>query len=201
VLRALKLGGPSRYWLDGGGFRLDGGAMFGAVPRPRWSALYPPADDGSNTIPLTAHVLLVQHGSSWGLLDSGFGHHLADRQRRFYSLERESQLEPSLAELGISPSQVDWVILTHLYLDHADGAALLYLGDLLVTHAHLPPRWSAPWTTFRWTRFAPSAHGSAERPRWAGGWPSPTTSATPPAGSPEKAGWPGRARPRARWSA
>jgi len=89
-LRALDLGGPRLYWLDGGGFRLDGGAMFGPVPRPRWSAVYPPADD--NTVSLTAHVVLVEAGARWGLLDSGFGHHLSERQRRFYTLERETQL-------------------------------------------------------------------------------------------------------------
>ena len=119
MLRALELGGPRLYWLDGGGFRLDGGAMFGAVPRARWSALYPP--DEQNTIPLTAHVLLVEEGTRWGLLDSGFGHHLSEHQRRFYTLERESQLEQSLAELGVSTGQIDWVVLTHLHLDHAGG--------------------------------------------------------------------------------
>jgi glyoxylase-like metal-dependent hydrolase (beta-lactamase superfamily II) len=223
-LQALDLGGPRLYWLDGGGFRLDGGAMFGPVPRPRWSAAYPPADD--NSVPLTAHVVLVEDGTSWGLLDSGFGHHLTERQRRFYSLERETQLEIGLSELGLSPSRIDWVVLSHLHLDHAggvldasgaplfpnapiwvqvletreardesnrahgvypgdsfdrlaslglvrevdgsaevrpsvrvhltgghsrghqatvvngaSGAALLHLGDLLVTHAHLPPAW------------------------------------------------------------
>lgn len=115
----LDLGGPRLYWLDGGGFRLDGGSMFGPVPRPRWMAVYPPADD--NTIPLTAHVVLVRDGPTWGLVDAGFGHHLTERQRRFYTLERESQVEQGLAELGIGPGQVDWVVLTHLHLDHAGG--------------------------------------------------------------------------------
>jgi glyoxylase-like metal-dependent hydrolase (beta-lactamase superfamily II) len=225
--------------MDGGGFRLDGGAMFGPVPRPRWSVQYPPAED--NSVPLTAHVLVVESGSSWGLLDSGFGHHLTDRQRRAYTLERESQLERSLAELGLSAAAVDWIVLSHLHLDHAggvlsrddegrvvpafpnariwvqaleareardstnrahgmytgdafdeleardlvsevdgevegdvevapsvrvhltgghsrghqatlvhgaDGAALLYLGDLLVTHAHLPPAWVSAMDDF-----------------------------------------------------
>lgn len=220
----LELGsGRSLFWLDGGGFRLDGGAMFGPVPRPRWSAQYPPAED--NTIPLTAHVVLVQADSRWGLLDSGFGHHLTDRQKRAYTLERESQLDQGLAELGLSHTSIDWIVLSHLHLDHAGGvlsegeaafpnariwvqaleareardetnrahhmytgtafdrlealglvnevdgtaevaagisvqltgghsrghqatlvrgeagAALLHLGDLLVTHAHLPPAW------------------------------------------------------------
>jgi len=118
-LHALDLGGVRLYWLDGGGFRLDGGAMFGPVPRPRWMAEYPPADD--NTVPLTAHVVLVEDGRSWGLLDSGFGHHLSDRQRRFYSLERATHLDQGLAELGLAASRIDWVVLSHLHLDHAGG--------------------------------------------------------------------------------
>lgn len=118
-LEALDLGAVRLYWLDGGGFRLDGGAMFGPVPRPRWTELYPPAED--NTVPLTAHVVLVQDGQTWGLLDSGFGHHLSDQQRRAYSIERETQLEQGLAELGLSSARIDWVVLSHLHLDHAGG--------------------------------------------------------------------------------
>lgn len=118
-LTALDLGRPRLYWLDGGGFRLDGGSIFGPVPRPRWSELYPPGED--NSVPLTAHVVLVQSGASWGLIDSGFGHHLTDRQRRAYTLERETSIEQSLAELGLSKTSIDWVILSHLHLDHAGG--------------------------------------------------------------------------------
>jgi glyoxylase-like metal-dependent hydrolase (beta-lactamase superfamily II) len=119
AFNALEAGAARLYWLDGGGFRLDGGAIFGPVPRPRWVAAYPPAED--NTIPLTAHVLLVQASNTWGLIDSGFGHHLADRQRRCYSLERESHLEQGLAEIGINKTRIDWVVLSHLHLDHAGG--------------------------------------------------------------------------------
>ena len=67
------------------------------MPRPRWSELYPAGED--NSVPLTAHVVLVQVGANWGLIDSGFGHHLSDRQKRAYTLERESQVEQSLAEI------------------------------------------------------------------------------------------------------
>jgi glyoxylase-like metal-dependent hydrolase (beta-lactamase superfamily II) len=74
---------------------------------------------------LTAHVLLVSSGSTWGLVDSGFGHHLSERQRRFYSLERATRLEQSLAELGVSPNRLDWIVLSHLHLDHAGGV----IGD------------------------------------------------------------------------
>src|SRR5258708_34632432 len=87
-LTALELGRTRLYWLDGGGFRLDGGSIFGPVPRPRWSEHYPPAED--NTVPLTAHVVLAQVGSSWGLLDSGFGPQPSRRPRRSYTLEPES---------------------------------------------------------------------------------------------------------------
>jgi glyoxylase-like metal-dependent hydrolase (beta-lactamase superfamily II) len=119
AFHALSLGSIELYWLDGGGFRLDGGAMFGPVPRPRWSARYPPAED--NTIPLTAHVVLVRSAATWGLLDSGFGHHLTERQRRAYRIERESRLGQSLAELGIGATSIDWIVLSHLHLDHAGG--------------------------------------------------------------------------------
>jgi len=93
--------------------------MFGPVPRPRWSALYPPTDD--NTVPLTAYAVLVSADGTWGLLDSGFGHHLSDRQKRAYSLARETQVEQGLAELGLSAGAIDWVVLSHLHLDHAGG--------------------------------------------------------------------------------
>jgi glyoxylase-like metal-dependent hydrolase (beta-lactamase superfamily II) len=128
ALNALDLGGPRLYWLDGGGFRLDGGSLFGPVPRPRWSKLYPPAED--NSVPLTAHAVLVQTGSGWGLLDSGFGHHLTERQRRAYTLERDTQLEQGLAELGLSSASIDWVVLSHLHLDHAGGVLARDADDL-----------------------------------------------------------------------
>lgn len=121
TLCTLDLGGSRLYWLDGGGFRSDGGAQFGPVPKRRWAELYPPADD--NTVPLTAHVVLVETaaGGTWGLIESGLGHHLSERQRRFYAVERESRLEQSLAELGIGRGQIEWIVLTHLHLDHSGG--------------------------------------------------------------------------------
>jgi glyoxylase-like metal-dependent hydrolase (beta-lactamase superfamily II) len=130
----LDLGGVRLYWLDGGGFRLDGGSLFGPVPRPRWSALYPPAED--NSVPLTAHVVLVESSSGWGLLDSGFGHHLTDRQRRAYMLERETHVEQGLAEVGVSTNAIDWIVLSHLHLDHA-GGVLLSDGGPAFPHAQI----------------------------------------------------------------
>jgi glyoxylase-like metal-dependent hydrolase (beta-lactamase superfamily II) len=113
------MGGVAAYWLDGGGFRSDGGVVHGPVAKARWQKLFPPRED--NTVPLTAHVVLVQDGSSYGLLDSGFGHHLSDTQRQFYLMERDTRLDQGLAELQIDRRRIDWVVVTHLHLDHAGG--------------------------------------------------------------------------------
>ncbi|MBI4494840.1 MAG: MBL fold metallo-hydrolase [Chloroflexi bacterium] len=112
--------GPIRvHWLDGGAFRLDGGALFGPVPKKLWAQRYP--CDANNLVPMAARPLLIETGGGWLLVDSGFGHHLPERLRRIYTLERPAALEASLARLGLAPEQIDWVVLTHLHLDHASG--------------------------------------------------------------------------------
>jgi glyoxylase-like metal-dependent hydrolase (beta-lactamase superfamily II) len=165
---ALDLEGVRLYWLDGGGVRLDGGSMFGPVPRPRWTALYPPAED--NTIPLTAHVVLVPDGSAWGVLD-GDAPAFPNAGVWVQSLEaREARDETNrahgvyagkafdrLATLGLvrevdGQADASAHVQVHLTGGHsrghqatlvrgAGGAALVHLGDLLVTSAHLPPAW------------------------------------------------------------
>ncbi|GAC1317524.1 MAG: hypothetical protein NVSMB2_11340 [Chloroflexota bacterium] len=55
------------------------------------------------------------------MIDAGFGHHLSERQQRNYALERETHLDRGLAELGVSHASVDWIVLSHLHLDHAGG--------------------------------------------------------------------------------
>ena len=115
----LDLGRARIHWLDGGAFRLDGGAMFGPVPKSRWSQRYP--CDADNLIPLAARPLLVETAQGWLLIDSGFGHHLPERLQQGYQVERLGRLEAGLAELGLSTKDIAWVVLTHLHLDHASG--------------------------------------------------------------------------------
>jgi glyoxylase-like metal-dependent hydrolase (beta-lactamase superfamily II) len=105
---------------------------------------------------------------------SAFGHHLTDRQKRAYSLERETQLESGLAELGLSHNSIDWIVLSHLHLDHAggvlssDGAAFPNTGSSfdrlealhLVHEVDGPPRLSL---ASRSTSPAPLARSSGHR--------------------------------------
>lgn len=115
----LDLGSVHIRWLDGGEFRPDGGAMFGPVPKRVWSRAYP--CDPDNLVTLAARPLLLETRHGWMLVDGGFGHHLDERQRRLYNVSRAGRLAESLAEAGVAPAQVEWVVLTHLHLDHASG--------------------------------------------------------------------------------
>lgn len=119
-MNQLVLGDIQFFWLQGGLTQLDGGAMFGVVPKPLWSKRYP--FNEQNQIPLRADPILVQaHGKNL-LIDSGIGkNRLTDKQKRNYGLMEESQVEESLAELGVSVRDIDMVLMTHMHYDHANG--------------------------------------------------------------------------------
>lgn len=116
----LTMGDVRVYWLRGGRFRLDGGAMFGPVPKPLWSRRYPHEQD--NSIPMQAYPLLVVTPERRILIDSGLGDKLNDKQRRNFHVHEEWAVDRSLAELGLTADDIDIVILTHLDWDHAGGA-------------------------------------------------------------------------------
>lgn len=119
----LEIDGFRLTWLDGGAFRMDGGSMFGPVPRSMWSKRYP--CDEMNLVPLEARVVLVETPQARVLVESGFGHHLTERQKRIYNLQRRSRLLEGLASAGLRPADIDYVVLTHLHLDHAGGVVEL----------------------------------------------------------------------------
>src|SRR2546428_3806572 len=110
--------------LEAGMQRLDGGAMFGVVPKPLWERRIPP--DGRNRIPLALRCLLVEHDAGLVLIDTGLGNKENDKFRDIYGVENagaggRTRLEDALAELGHRPEDVRWVIDTHLHFDHAGG--------------------------------------------------------------------------------
>lgn len=97
-----------------GYFRLDGGAMFGTVPKAIWSGLAPA--DGDNRIRLAARSLIIRAGDRVFMIDAGMGDRWTDKQRRLYDI----QLRPD-DDAGLDPGSVTDIVLSHLHFDHAAG--------------------------------------------------------------------------------
>lgn len=105
-----------------GSFRLDGGAMFGILPKPLWTRLVEP--DDRNRIPLQCNSLLLERDGRLVLIETGIGDKMADKLRDIYALERRSILD-ALHEVDCDPKDVEEVIVTHLHFDHAGGLTRL----------------------------------------------------------------------------
>ena len=117
-----QLGDLSLVTLHDGSFRLDGGAMFGVVPRTLWAAQSPP--DDRNRIQLATRPLLVE--AEWGrlLIDCGIGDKMDAKQRDIYAIDRQHDLDQALAAAGVSDADIDVVLATHLHFDHFGGATV-----------------------------------------------------------------------------
>src|SRR5258706_7764764 len=110
--------------LEGGTQRLEGGAMFGVVPKVLWARRAPP--DDKNRIPLALRCLLIEHDDGLVLIDTGIGNKENDKFIDIYGVENSgkhgrTRLEDALRELGHEPDDIRWVINTHLHFDHAGG--------------------------------------------------------------------------------
>jgi methylmalonyl-CoA epimerase len=99
-------------------FRLDGGSMFGVVPRPLWETKARP--DARNRILLAMRPIVVR-GTRTMLVDAGLGDKEDEKFRDIYGVDRSRNLDHSLAEAGLSPADIDIVVATHLHFDHAGG--------------------------------------------------------------------------------
>jgi glyoxylase-like metal-dependent hydrolase (beta-lactamase superfamily II) len=129
----LELGDLRVEVLSDGFQRLDGGAMFGIVPKPLWERRIPP--DERNRIRLALRCLLVWTPSGPALVDTGIGPKEEVRDPRFcdiYGVEREGGLLAELAARGLEPGEVRWVINTHLHFDHCGGNTRLGEGGEVV---------------------------------------------------------------------
>ena len=109
--------------IDTGFFKLDGGAMFGVVPKSIWNRLNP--SDGNNMCTWAMRCLLIEDGDKLILIDTGIGDKQDDKFFSYYYLHGEASLEQSIIKAGYSPSQITDVILTHLHFDHVGGAVQL----------------------------------------------------------------------------
>jgi glyoxylase-like metal-dependent hydrolase (beta-lactamase superfamily II) len=118
----FKVGDFELTWLNGGTFELDGGAMFGVVPKVLWQKKYPPSED--NYIPMAASPILVRTAQALVLIESGLGNKLTDKQKKIYRIKQEWSVVDELRQLGISREDIDIVVLTHYDFDHAGGVVM-----------------------------------------------------------------------------
>jgi glyoxylase-like metal-dependent hydrolase (beta-lactamase superfamily II) len=122
ITRSRTLGRFKLHVIEAGMQRLDGGAMFGVVPKPLWAQRIPA--DERNRIPLALRCLLVETPDALVLIDNGVGNKENDRFRDIYGIENAgepSRLEDGLRAAGFEPDDVDIMLDTHLHFDHAGG--------------------------------------------------------------------------------
>ncbi|TLS39063.1 YtnP family quorum-quenching lactonase [Pseudalkalibacillus caeni] len=119
-MEQFKAGELTFTWLNGGVTHMDGGAMFGVVPKPLWSKKYPVND--KNQIELRTDPILIQYKGKNLLIESGIGNgKLNEKQKRNYGVTEESSIESSLKQMNLSTEDIDMVLMTHLHFDHACG--------------------------------------------------------------------------------
>ena len=122
--QSFTLGALRCHLLEAGWQRLDGGAMFGVVPKPLWSRKAVP--DERNRILLAMRCLLIEHPDGLVLIDTGLGDKEDPKFLDIYGVENHGDpgptaLEDALRETGHRREEVRWVINTHLHFDHAGG--------------------------------------------------------------------------------
>lgn len=149
LTRSFTVGTLRCHTLEAGLQQLDGGAMFGVVPKPLWERRIVP--DARNRIPLAMRCLLVEHPDGLVLVDTGAGNKDEEKFRDIYGLENAghagpTQLEDALAELGHRPEDIRLVINTHLHFDHAGGNTRAAKSG--GTEPAGPPQLSFPHATY-----------------------------------------------------
>jgi glyoxylase-like metal-dependent hydrolase (beta-lactamase superfamily II) len=124
LVHTFTVGGLRCHTLEAGLQRLDGGAMFGIVPRPMWEKRAPP--DERNRIPLAMRCLLIEHPDGLILVDTGVGDKDDAKFRDIYGIENQgrsggTRLDDALGEAGFTADEIKLVVNTHLHFDHAGG--------------------------------------------------------------------------------
>jgi methylmalonyl-CoA epimerase len=118
AIQRYSLGDMELISVSDGFFRLDGGSMFGVIPKTMWSQKTRP--DERNRILLAMRPLIVR-GSRTMIIDAGMGDKENEKFHEIYGVERSRHLDHTLAEAGLAPEDIDIVLATHLHFDHAGG--------------------------------------------------------------------------------
>lgn len=133
LVESTDVGSIRIHALDAGRQWLDGGAMFGVVPRPLWSRKAPP--DERNRIPLALRCLLVEAPGALVLIDTGIGNKESEKFHEIYGVDNAgspTRLQDAIRAAGFAPDDIDIVVSTHLHFDHAGGNThLRSVGDVV----------------------------------------------------------------------
>ncbi len=127
-MQKLQLGNTEILHVRAGDFRLDGGAMFGVVPRALWSRVCPP--DELNRIGLACNCIILRRPDALVLVETGCGDRFTEKERHIFAIGGSS-LSSALHQLGLEPESITHVVLTHLHFDHAAGALEMKGEDLI----------------------------------------------------------------------
>jgi glyoxylase-like metal-dependent hydrolase (beta-lactamase superfamily II) len=130
IMPSMTLGAWTAHTIETGSLRLDGGSMFGSVPKTLWSRTHPA--DERNRILLAMRCLLLEGHGRRVLVDVGIGDKLEPKWVDIYDVRSDTHsLDRSLAALGLGAEDVTDVVLTHLHFDHAGGSTRVQAGTLV----------------------------------------------------------------------
>ncbi len=127
------------YSINAGHFKLDGGAMFGVVPKSIWAKLNPP--DENNMCSWAMRCLLIEDNNHLILIDNGMGNKQGEKFFGYYYLHGNDTLEKSLSKYGFTKDDITDVFLTHLHFDHC-GGSIEKINDKLVPAFKNATYWS-----------------------------------------------------------
>jgi glyoxylase-like metal-dependent hydrolase (beta-lactamase superfamily II) len=115
----LTIGDARVTVLNGGNFRLDGGAMHGVVPKTLWSKLV--SCDPLNRCEYATRCLLIEAGGKRVLVETGNGDKFSPKLKDIYGIDHDRAIETALREVGLAPDDIDFVVMTHMHFDHSGG--------------------------------------------------------------------------------
>ena len=122
----MQIGKYKLSIIESGLFGLDGGAMFGIIPKVLWQKTNPP--DETNRVKLSTRHLLLESNSKKILIDTGMGNKWDDKARNIYAIDESSSMNSALAQRGLKTEDITDIILTHLHFDHSGGSTIIKDG-------------------------------------------------------------------------